>query len=204
VIEPRHVSQPRFARFAAGVAERHTVAALRARAARRVFTRMPRLPVRLGGGRLLLAVSVGLRLESRAANTERLVVPRPRIATVIQAVPSTRSSAPIEPLVRRSAARATREDGRTARVQRIAAHVGRPTPEPAPSRAVVPPVRRVHRSAVVAVEQPPTAPARRDTWTPRPNTPTSLSATEIGRLTDHIVETIDRRIAAFRERRGRV
>jgi len=31
-----------------------------------------------------------------------------------------------------------------------------------------------------------------------------LTAVELDRLTDHIVHTIDRRIAAFRERQGRV
>jgi hypothetical protein len=32
----------------------------------------------------------------------------------------------------------------------------------------------------------------------------ALSPIEINRLTDHIVQTIDRRIVAFRERQGRV
>jgi hypothetical protein len=38
----------------------------------------------------------------------------------------------------------------------------------------------------------------------QPARPAPLSPVEINRLTDHIVQTIDRRIAAFRERQGRV
>jgi len=49
---------------------------------------------------------------------------------------------------------------------------------------------------------------RHDGWPPRapmqPARAGQLTAVELDRLTDHIVHTIDRRIAAFRERQGRV
>jgi hypothetical protein len=88
--------------------------------------------------------------------------------------------------------------------------VGQPGSDSVPQLLVsrpAPPVHRVlRRQASVATEQ--TMPPRRDDWGARaavaPAKPMDLSPVEMNRLTDHIVQTIDRRVAAFRERRGRV
>jgi hypothetical protein len=68
-----------------------------------------------------------------------------------------------------------------------------------------PPARVLRRRAPAVVPAP--APARDEPVVRaagQPARPVPLSPVEINRLTDHIVQTIDRRIAAFRERQGRV
>jgi hypothetical protein len=75
---------------------------------------------------------------------------------------------------------------------------------PAGARST-PPARVLRRRAPLVTPTP--APVRDEPSTRatvQPPRPIPLSPLEINRLTDHIVHTIDRRIAAFRERQGRV
>ena len=75
-----------------------------------------------------------------------------------------------------------------------------------PTDAAAGPPARVLRRRAPAVAPPP-APQRDEPVVRaavQPARPAPLSPVEINRLTDHIVQTIDRRIAAFRERQGRV
>jgi hypothetical protein len=94
--------------------------------------------------------------------------------------------------------RATRAIARGAPAGDVAAVIG------AGMSGAIPRVLRRRAAAPAGVEH---TEARSD-WTMRAPVPSArpaqLSPVELSRLTDHIVHTIDRRIAAFRERQGRV
>jgi hypothetical protein len=86
---------------------------------------------------------------------------------------------------------------------------GAPSSEEVPAPGAVGPaaISRVFRKRAAAPVEAVPAQTRSD-WPARAAAPSAraaeLSPTELSRLTDHIVHTIDRRIAAFRERQGRV
>jgi len=73
-----------------------------------------------------------------------------------------------------------------------------------PSSTQVPRVLRRRNAAPVEDASPPPRDERSLRFPAQPPRPQQLSPVEVARLTDHIVHTIDRRIAAFRERQGRV
>jgi hypothetical protein len=159
------------------------------------------------------SITFAPRIELRLASVERRVLDvagtatpiAPVERTIVRAV-SARSS---EPLLARAIARAVRDDGpSTSPSDRAARQLARraapSVAEVSPRAGAASPQRVLLRRTPVVVESP--APARDDRparVTPSPRA-TPLTPVEIDRLTDHIVHTIDRRIAAFRERQGRV
>jgi len=159
------------------------------------------------------SITLAPRIELRLASLERRVVDVAGTATRVEPVERrfvrTVSAPSTEPLLARAVARAVRDDGpSTSPSERVARQLARRATPNAAEVSVrggaASPQRVVLRRTPVVVESP--APARDDRparATPSPRA-TPLTPVEIDRLTDHIVHTIDRRIAAFRERQGRV
>ena len=185
----------------------------------RCAPRGPAVPrVALRSGRVVASpahtsITFAPRIELRLASPERRVVDvagtATRIAPVERTVVRTVSAASAEPLLARAAARGVRDDGPSASPSERAARqlARRATPNAAEASVrggVASPQRVLLRRTPVVVESPaPTRDERPARVSPSPRA-TPLSPVEIDRLTDHIVHTIDRRIAAFRERQGRV
>ena len=132
----------------------------------------------------------------------------PRVGTVPESSPGGRSPAPVASLAERVVARATRLG--CVPVTQAARGAG----------AAPPPVARVvRRGAPPGDEKTPRAAARAtgvgiETAWPAGNprvharaqpgdAGAALSARELDRVTTHVVDALDRRLAAFRERRGR-
>jgi len=183
------------ARFAAGVAARYGVgdAAMRSPQLSRVLRRI-RHTAQAAGGRVTFAPHIDVRLASfgRTASDAHLVLRRDMvIAARSEHRPIAAASA--EPMIQR---------GRRAVAARPIS-VAESSPLAPPSTQVP---RVLRRRSVAPVED--AAPPLRDERRLRPPAqaprPQQLSPVEVARLTDHIVHTIDRRIAAFRERQGRV
>jgi len=205
---PRNTIVGRSAQFAAGVTERYGGPnTLPLPQLSRVLQRMRRIVVTRGGGSVTFAPRIDVRAASfgRRASEAPLVA---RTAIVVAPRPEERTvSAPsAEPMIQRSQARTVRSDGTAGRAHRTLSA----TPNRVAGQIALPPsttqVQRVlRRRAPAVVEDAPHAP--RDERTIRlPAQPRAqqLSPVEVARLTDHIVHTIDRRIAAFRERQGRM
>ena len=102
-------------------------------------------------------------------------------------------------------------------VARQPERAGAPPASPPPSARARPAEMAVHRLRAPTPEAartaPPAAPGREaDERVVRPilvrpaaiDATAALSATELGRVTDHVVRAIDRRFVAQRERRGRI
>lgn len=206
------------ARFAGAVAARHAGdpgawlrCAVRTTGVARVLLRPRRVVVAGGPRRLTLAPRIELRLATGAtrANIDAGTA-HARIASVGRAPTRTVSAPSAAPMLQRASRRAVRDDAQSsgpgARVRRDL------SPRPASDIASMPngassapPARVLRRRAPVLVPAP--APMRDEPIVrsmTQPQRPVPLSPVEINRLTDHIVQTIDRRIAAFRERQGRV
>jgi hypothetical protein len=183
------------ARFAAAIMSRHPHARGAVRPVARVLRRAGGAVLRFSTGRFTFSPRLEVALRAFGRLRE----------------PQTVTTTATAPLAVRSLARAVRDEGavsRTAgRVPRT--HAGRASdPARAQAEGLAPsrPVPRVLRRHAPTVTQP-AEPVRRDEGSSRPSAhavrPQPLSPVEMERLTDHIVLTIDRRIAAFRERQGR-
>lgn len=159
------------------------------------ITIAPRIELRLASARARAGDGAPLRM-SRVADARREL--------------RTLSAPSAAPMLERAAARFQRDDGQTsrpdARARRSLAPRAVPNADALPtSQRSAAPVRVLRRRAPVPAE--PSAPVRDErparAAAPLPRA-VPLSPVEIDRLTDHIVQTIDRRISAFRERQGRV
>ena len=212
----RTMGMTRALRFAAAVAALHAGdpgawlrCAVRTTGVARVLLRR-RAIVATTPKTLTIAPRIELRLatsRSRADDGRRSA--SERVAHVARELPRTVSAPSAAPMLQRASRRAVRDDaqasGPGAQLRRdplspTAAAAGR---MPA-GTASAPPARVLRRRAPAVVPAPAPLhdePHVRATVQPRP---VPLSPVEVNRLTDHIVQTIDRRIAAFRERRGRV
>jgi len=206
------------ARFAGAVAARHAGdpgawlrCAVRTSGVARVLLRARRVAVE--GARTTLAITprIELRLATsgmRAGTDAGLM--RERVARVAREVPRTVSGDSAAPMLQRASRRAVREDiqasGPNASARRdLSARTAPSSSEMPASAPSAPPTRVLRRRAPSVVAVP--APARDEPVVRaqvQPPRAVPLSPVEINRLTDHIVHTIDRRIAAFRERQGRV
>ena len=214
-------SASRTARFSTAVAARYPRAVgdvrtgARITSVARVLQRLTRATAPASLTRVTFAPRISLRLASLGGSPDDASRGSRRIVSPVpQDLPKTVSSASRHGMVERSRARSERDDtyvagaegaGRSRRV-----HVGRGAAfvERTGTDLATPPVPRVLRRRAPAPSAVPAAPVR-DDWPPRsaapqPSRPAPLSPVEMNRLTDHIVLTIDRRIAAFRERQGRV
>jgi hypothetical protein len=90
-------------------------------------------------------------------------------------------------------------------------------PTPNPTRPAAPPLQMVVHSSRAAAREAsrapagPTQPEQRERNNPTPlfrppsaTSQPSLSALELGRVTDHVVRALDQRLVSHRERRGRI
>ena len=204
-------------RFADGVAARHAAdpaawlrCAVRTAGVARVLLRRRRL-VAAAPATVTLAPRIELRLATRAPRVDdEGRSTRERIASVAPELPRTVSARSAAPMLLRASRRIVRDDAQSssssARVRRDLS--SRPSPDVGTmptSTESAPPARVLRRRAPVVAPAP--APVRDEPIVRaavQPARPVPLSPVEINRLTDHIVQTIDRRIAAFRERQGRV
>ena len=205
-------------RFADGVAARHAAdpaawlrCAVRTADVARVLLRRRRLIVATAPATVTLAPRIELRLATRAPRVDdEGRSTRERIASVAPGLPRTVSARSAAPMLLRASRRIVRDDAQSssssARVRRDLS--ARPSPDVGTmptSTESAPPARVLRRRAPVVAPAPAVV---RDEPIVRaaaqPARPVPLSPVEINRLTDHIVHTIDRRIAAFRERQGRV
>jgi hypothetical protein len=206
----------RAARFADAVSARHAGdpgawlrCAVGAGGVARVLLRRPRVVASGARSRFTIAPRIELRIAtgSRTGHTS----PADRgSGRRERELPRTVSAPSAAPILLRASARAMRDDGRAAEPSVRARGVVAPallvnagaTPTGAgpatPAR-----VLRRRPPAVVPVPAPMEAAPSVRPGVQQPRT-VSLSPIEINRLTDHIVQTIDRRIVAFRERQGRV
>jgi len=220
-VEHEDGMMPRPVRFAAEVAARYGIgsagdASTPAGVARvtRVFRRLARASVLASAGRFTFAPRISLRLVSlgRGAGQEGARARR-SLSLVPREQPHTVSAASQRVLLERSGARARRNDGHgehavsAGRHRRVHAGRGAELVERSGAGAPAASMTRVLRRRGPAPSPPVPAPAR-DDWaarsSPQPARATPFSPVEMNRLTDHIMLTIDRRIAAFRERQGRV
>jgi hypothetical protein len=193
------------ARFAGAVAARHGGATRRSSIAM-VFRRAERR-MRTGvGRRIVLAPHLHFTLVSAMGTATPGAAEQRRSAHAYE-TPRTATAPSAALMVQRAAARAIRADGSGQAAR--GSHAAPPAAEIGTGRQLVarsaPPVDRVLRRAeasdsAAARDDGWGAPARQAAMAPR----LELTSVEVGRLTDHIVHTIDRRIAAFRERHGRV
>lgn len=187
----------------------------RAISARHRTGRLPAAPVPRVGLRLAMALAPArpVRLDVRIA--QRLAVRVGRtLATTPRAVALTPYRGPGEAairLVERIVAASVRSDDDAARRIAGAAPL---VPAPAvPREAVaartlpspVPPVRRIVRTGQAATAAGGPARPPSPSLGPLPAAPAAvLGAAELQRVTSHVVETLDRRVSAWRERTGRV
>ena len=160
---------------------------------------------------LTIAPRIELRLAtSRARADDERRSTNERVAHVARELPRTVSAPSAVPMLQRASRRAVRDDaqapGPGAQLRRdpssrAATAAGRM----AAGTASAPPARVLRRRAPAVAPAP--APLHEEPHVRamvQPPRSVPLSPVEVNRLTDHIVQTIDRRIAAFRERRGRV
>jgi hypothetical protein len=197
------------ATFAAGLAARHGVAEspVRMPPLSRVFRRMRRSVARVGCT-VTFAPRIDVRVASfgRRTNDVHVAVRR---NVVIAARPEHRpiSAQSAESMIQRANMRALRVDGGEVRPSRSLSAPSIGVAERSAFASSPTQVPRVLRRRSIAPVEEPSAPPR-DERSLRLTAPTpraqQLSPVEVARLTDHIVQTIDRRIAAFRERQGRV
>jgi hypothetical protein len=207
----------RAARFADAVAARHhgdpgawLRCSTRSAPPARVLLRRRRVVPAVGHGSITFAPRIELRLAAIGARGGDVAGTAGRPVVRVLTRPATVSAPSLVPVLRRAGTRGVRDDGRgsspTGRVRgepatRSVAGAGA---VPAGARST-PPARVLRRRAPLVTPTP--APVRDEPSTRatvQPPRPIPLSPLEINRLTDHIVHTIDRRIAAFRERQGRV
>jgi hypothetical protein len=198
-------------RFVATIAARHGAGTRRALRLARTVVRGMRVAIARGGDRVTIAPRIELRVVSvaRAAGTTAAGA-HASMPAAERTAPRTLSAPSMEPLLSRSRARGVREESAAspnAIVTRALARSGDAPVERTTPAAPAPPIPRVlRRHAPVTIEPP--QPARHDGWPPRSPMPPAraaqLTPVELDRITDHIVHTIDRRVAAFRERQGRV
>jgi hypothetical protein len=180
----------------------------------------PALRVHLRRQRIVVAgssasITIAPRIELRLAVTGGRAAGAPEsanmdVAGVPRELPRTVSARSAAPILQRANDRSVRDEGEGSR---SSARVRRPTATP-PAASVdalpmsvesAPPARVLRRRAPLVAAAP--APVRDEPplrAVAQPSRPMPLSPVELNRLTDHVVQTIDRRIAAFRERRGRV
>jgi hypothetical protein len=217
-IVTRAVETTRAARFADGIAARHAGdpgawlrCAVRAAGVARVLLRRRSVVVAGAPANVTIAPRIELRLATSALRTGDAVRPGGRhLASVPRELPRTVSAPSAVPMLERASRRAVRDDAQASgpggRVRRDLSPRSVPDIGPMPAGAQpTPPARVLRRRAPAVVPAP--APARDEPVVRaagQPARPAPLSPVEINRLTDHIVQTIDRRIAAFRERQGRV
>jgi hypothetical protein len=217
-IVTRAVETTRAARFADGIAARHAGdpgawlrCAVRTVGVARVLLRRRRVVVAGAPATFVIAPRIELRLATGALGAGVAIRPAGgRLASVARELPRTVSAPSAMPMLERASRRAVRDDAQVSgpggRVRRELS--ARPGPDVGPMPAGAPPTspaRVLRRRAPAVVPMP--APARDEPVvraSGQPARPVPLSPVEINRLTDHIVQTIDRRIAAFRERQGRV
>jgi hypothetical protein len=160
---------------------------------------------------LTIAPRIELRLAtSRARAEDERRSANDRVAHVARELPRTVSAPSAVPMLQRASRRAVRDDAQASGLgaqlrrdplSRAAAAADR-IPTGAASAAPARVLRR--RAPAVAAAPAPLHDEPHVRAMVQPPRPVPLSPVEINRLTDHIVQTIDRRIAAFRERRGRV
>jgi hypothetical protein len=208
----------RAARFAGAVAARHAGdpgawlrCAVRTSGAARVLLRRARVVVDRAPAALTIAPRIQLTLAtspSRTGSDARSM--HQRSASVARGLPRTVSGPSSGPMLERASRRAVRDDvqpsGPGALVRRDLSPRTTPAAGEMPAGASSAPPARVLRRRAPAVAPAP-APVRDEPVVRaavQPPRAVPLSPVEINRLTDHIVHTIDRRIAAFRERQGRV
>jgi hypothetical protein len=199
------------ARFAAGVVARVGARTAPAHAPRlaRVYQRNARVLASREGGHFTFAPRIDVRFATFGRRTHEPALAVARMLPVAARVVARPVSATVtQDLVERSRARAARDDGGSTRARRtMAVHVDGGGAEPMPREATRPAVvARVLKRRLPVVADP-AAPATSPEWGARTASPPrapQLTAVDVSRLTDHIVHTIDRRIAAFRERQGRI
>jgi len=173
----------------------------------RVLLRAPTRRPAPGTTRVELRVAVGLAL-GRGAPPPRGGYVAPRVGTVPESSRGGRSRAPAASLAERVVARATRLD-RVPGPQAARGAGAAPPPVARVVRRGAPPGDETQRRAAsratgVGVEA--AWPASTPRIHPRPHpgdAGPALSARELDRVTTHVVDALDRRLAAFRERRGR-
>lgn len=207
----------RVARFAGAVAARQAVdpaawlrCSVRTTGTARVLLRRRRLLVAGTPVTFAFAPRIELRLAtsaSAARDVHRFAGEHVARSTRVQ--PRTVSASSAAAMLRRAGSRTVRDDAHgsepSARVRRALSSRPPAHADVMPADAFGPPARVLRRRATTAA--PPPAPQRDEPVvraTGQPARPAPLSPVEINRLTDHIVHTIERRIAAFRERQGRV
>lgn len=207
------------ARFAVGVAARygvtgfamHSSSAMRMPPVSRIFQRLRRVVVTGVNGGVTFAPRLDVRITTfgRRSSEAQLSARHDVVAVGARLHQRLVSAASAEAIVQRSHARTVRNEvsdsGARSRRTRGAASVS-VAEQYAPPRSTTQVSRVLRRRAPATADEvsPPTHQergARMQTSQPRPQ---QLSPVEVARLTDHIVHTIDRRIAAFRERQGRV
>lgn len=176
----------------------------------RVLLHRRREVVRSAPASITIAPRIELRLAIARARAGDVTTQRSsRVANVPREL-RTLSAPSAAPLLQRAAARAQRDDGQASQAYALVRRALAPGAAanldalPTSARSAAP-TRVLRRRAPVPAE--PSAPPRDERPARAATQPTRavpLSPVEINRLTDHIVQTIDRRIAAFRERQGRV
>lgn len=159
---------------------------------------------------LTIAPSIELRLATPQTRADDIRRPaNGRFAHVARELPRTVSAPSAAPMLARAGRRTVRDDTHASspetQMRRVlsSSAVGDPGPRP-PSTTSAPPARVLRRRTPTVAPAP--APVREEHHVRpivQPPRTVPLSPVEINRLTDHIVQTIDRRIAAFRERQGR-
>jgi hypothetical protein len=216
-IVTRATGSTRAARFAGGVAARHAGdpsawlrCTVRTAGSARVLLRRRRIVVAGAPVTFAIAPRIELRLVTTDARRAPGIAPvNARAGRVAQEPAPTVSALTAAPMLQRAAWRAARDDAQasdpSARVRRDLSPRPASSADTMPGNAAGLPARVLRRRAPAAA--PPPAPVRDEPVVRAampPARPAPLSPVEINRLTDHIVQTIDRRIAAFRERQGRV
>lgn len=189
------------ARFAAAVAGRHG----------RRAARVPAAPVvPLVGRRAPVVVHRHLAWSTRVA----VHVARPESRRREPGIPLVATSAPAARVARGLAPLAEpRRDAPAERIRAAARRIEAGPPGAVPASSVARPpggapvvprvptvVRRVRPTAPAGDH--PAAPAARARG-PAAATPVELSPVEVGRVTEHVLRTLDRRVVALRERQGR-
>ena len=206
------------ARFAGTVLARHAGdpgawlrCAVRTTGVARVLLRPRRIVVAGAPATVNFAPRIELRLAtSRARAGFDAGRAHARMQSVVREPARTVSAPSAAPMLQRARRRAVRDDAPSsdpdARVRReIPSRSSTATHRIASQPESSAPARVLRRRAPAVVPAP--APVRDEPVVRapvQPARPVPLSPVEINRLTDHIVQTIDRRIAAFRERQGRV
>ena len=196
--------------FAAGIAARHVIgeAPMRLPQLSRVLRRMRGSIVTRTGGNVTFAPHIDVRLAAfgRTTSDAHLVARRDGVITG-RTEHRTVSAPSAEAMIQRSSVRSVRSDEAAARSRRAFGAPPAVLAERSPfvlSTTQVPRVLRRRGVAPVDDASPPPRDERSLRLPSQPPRPQQLSPVEVARLTDHIVHTIDRRIAAFRERQGRV